>query len=175
VSPFVAHRRAISSFATPSAANNNARAWTTLRCANDDDLAITPNALRCSADIDKGGAAINIMMHPNLPHYFNDGPLDGGKPCLVHHDLPWNPARLSQRWGRAVRASSGFQAVAPQDIFVPVLDTEVDRRIYETVRGRWEVGDLLLPKKSGYDENDDGHGAIPVELLRGVAGIWRLT
>ena len=98
--------------------------------------------------------------------------LDGGKPCLVHHDLPWNPARLSQRWGRAVRASSGFQAISAQDIFVPVLDTEVDRRLYETVCGRWEVGDLLLPKKAGYDENDDGSGVIPAELLRGLAEIW---
>ena len=28
--------------------------------------------------------------------------LDGGNPYLVHHDLPWNPARISQRWGRVV-------------------------------------------------------------------------
>ena len=34
--------------------------------------------------------------------------LDGGKPFLVHHDLPWNPARISQRWGRVVRAGSKF-------------------------------------------------------------------
>ncbi len=99
--------------------------------------------------------------------------LDGGNPCLVHHDLPWNPARLSQRWGRAVRASSGFQPIAPEDIYVPVLDTEVDRRLCETVRGRWEMGDLLLPKKSGYDENDDGSGGIPVDLLRGIAEAWQ--
>jgi hypothetical protein len=44
--------------ATPSAANNNARAWTTLRCGNDDDRAIRPTASRCSAVIDIGAATL---------------------------------------------------------------------------------------------------------------------
>jgi hypothetical protein len=29
--------------------------------------------------------------------------LDGGCPSLVHHDLSWNPVRVTQRWGRVVR------------------------------------------------------------------------
>lgn len=95
--------------------------------------------------------------------------LDGGRPCLVHHDLPWNPARISQRWGRVVRASTGFATVAPEDIYIPVLDTEVDRSLYETVRGRAEIGSILLPRGSAFDDEDGDRGGIPAPLLRRIS------
>ena len=59
----VAHRRAISSFATPSAANSSPCAWTTCRCGNDDDRAISSNAARCSADTSTA-AATTTGIHP---------------------------------------------------------------------------------------------------------------
>ena len=35
--------------------------------------------------------------------------VDGGNPSIVHHDLTWNPVRLTQRCGRVVRIRTGFQ------------------------------------------------------------------
>ncbi len=88
--------------------------------------------------------------------------LDGGRPFLIHHDLPWNPARIRQRWGRVVRASSGFEPVPPEGINVPVLDVHTDKRLHATVLNRARIGDnILLPMSDGEDgleagEHDDG-------------------
>ena len=58
-------RRAISSLATPSAAHNNARDWTTVRCGNDDDRDISTSTSRCSSDTVKG-AAVTTGILPTL-------------------------------------------------------------------------------------------------------------
>jgi hypothetical protein len=99
--------------------------------------------------------------------------LDGGNPYLVHHDLPWNPARISQRWGRVVRAGSKFHPVKPENIYLPVLDTEVDRRLYETLVGRQAVGDILIPRGTGLDEYDGGTGSIPLAIMKKLATPWK--
>jgi hypothetical protein len=91
--------------------------------------------------------------------------LDGGRPCLVHHDLPWTPARVTQRWGRVVRAGSNFTPVAETDIYVPILDLEADRRLFDTVKARATIGDLLLPRKALVDVRDADEYALPDELL----------
>ncbi len=75
--------------------------------------------------------------------------LDGGKPCMVHHDLPWNPARIQQRYGRVVRISTGFQRIAACDVFIPVLDTEIDLRLYATLIHRCALIQRLLPSRHG--------------------------
>jgi len=87
------------------------------------------------------------------------------RPCLVHHDLPWTPARVTQRWGRVVRAGSNFAAVAETDIYVPILDLEADRRLFDTVKARAAIGDLLLPRQVLEDVRDDDEYALPDELL----------
>jgi len=71
--------------------------------------------------------------------------LDGGDPALVHHDLTWNPMRLPQRWGRLVRLGTGFREVPPERIFVPVLDVEVDRRLWRVNKGRATIADRIIP------------------------------
>ncbi len=81
--------------------------------------------------------------------------LDGGRPCIVHHDLPWNPARLQQRYGRVVRISTGFQRVEASDVFVPVLDTEVDRRMFKTLVHRCLMIQRLLPSRHGLIPHSD--------------------
>lgn len=91
--------------------------------------------------------------------------LDGGRPCVVHHDLPWTPGRVMQRWGRVVRARSGFTAVEPQDIFVPVLDVEIDRRMFDTVQARARIGDLLLPRQVQVDLEDPDEFSLPDAIL----------
>jgi hypothetical protein len=88
--------------------------------------------------------------------------LDGGEPCLIHHDLPWNPARIRQRWGRVVRASSGFTPVQPDRIHVPVLDVHTDNRLLDTVLYRAEIGDRILlptgPEEGGLEAGDFDDG-----------------
>ena len=71
--------------------------------------------------------------------------LDGGRPSLVHHDLSWNPVRLTQRWGRVVRIGTGFQPVPKSQIFVPVLDVEVDRRLWWVNQAREQLAKLMVP------------------------------
>jgi len=91
--------------------------------------------------------------------------LDGGRPCLVHHDLPWTPARVTQRWGRVVRAGSQFTPVKQQDIYVPVLDVDADRRLFDTVKTRAALGDLLLPRDVLTDTQDTDEYTLPEKLL----------
>ena len=91
--------------------------------------------------------------------------LDGGRPCLVHHDLPWTPARVTQRWGRVVRAGSQFTPVKQQDIYVPVVDVDADRRLFDTVKARAALGDLLLPREVLTDTQDTDEYTLHDDLL----------
>ena len=77
--------------------------------------------------------------------------LDGGCPSLVHHDLSWNPVRITQRWGRVVRVRTGFEPIPPERIYIPVLDTEVDRRVARTVQGRTNLVSLMVPAAESND------------------------
>jgi hypothetical protein len=63
-SSVVWQRRATSFVPTPSAANNNALACTTLRCGNDVDRATHSNAARCSSLMGNGGALTTGMLTP---------------------------------------------------------------------------------------------------------------
>ncbi len=62
VSAVVSQRRAISLLATPSAANNKARAWSTVRCGNDVDVAIRSSAARSSSVTANRSATITGMI-----------------------------------------------------------------------------------------------------------------
>ncbi len=88
--------------------------------------------------------------------------LDGGKPVVVHHDLSWSPVRWEQRMGRVVRASTGFQP--PSGVIVPILDVDVDQRMWDTLKGRRSLAnhvvgdkarDLLEESIIGLDIEDD--------------------
>ncbi len=91
--------------------------------------------------------------------------LDGAKPCVVMHDLVWNPIRLQQRFGRICRISSGFQTIAPEDVFTPVLDCASDRRMFDTVTRRGDYSQLLLP---GADES---FWALPEDVILKLTGM----
>jgi superfamily II DNA or RNA helicase len=86
--------------------------------------------------------------------------LDGGAPCVVHHDLHWNPNRIRQRMGRVTRLSTGYQVVDSADIFIPILATPTDRRLLATVQKRLLLGDLLLPAEFEAVLDD-----LPTEVL----------
>ena len=94
--------------------------------------------------------------------------LDGGRPSLVHHDLSWNPVRLTQRWGRLVRVRTGFVPIPPERIYVPVLDTEVDQRLALTIAGRRNLAGLMVPAA----EEGDGW-QLPDKLLRKSPATFR--
>jgi superfamily II DNA or RNA helicase len=72
--------------------------------------------------------------------------LDGGKPVVVHHDLSWSPVRWEQRMGRVVRASTGFQP--PQGVIVPILDVDVDQRMWDTLKGRRRLASHVVGDKA---------------------------
>lgn len=57
-------RRAISSFAIPSAAHSSAWAWVTWRWGNELDRAMRSSADRCSSDRGKGAATTVGMLPP---------------------------------------------------------------------------------------------------------------
>jgi hypothetical protein len=120
-------------------------------------------ALRFQAEPGEDGALALVVQD----RFSESIDLDGGRPCLVHHDLPWTPARITQRWGRVVRAGTRFEPVAPEDIYVPVLELNADTRLFETVIGRAGIGELLLPRgvqAERMDEDADEY-ALPDELL----------
>jgi len=91
--------------------------------------------------------------------------LDGAKPCVVMHDLVWNPIRVRQRLGRICRISTGFQTIAPEDVFTPVLDCASDRRMFDTVTRRGDYSQLLLP---GVNES---FWALPEDVIFKLTGI----
>lgn len=84
---------------------------------------------------------IAMVVRDNLSESID---MDGGLPCVVHHDLVWNPVRWDQRMGRVIRASSGFIPLTDGDIFLPVLDVAADRRLYETMRKRRDLSGHVL-------------------------------
>lgn len=92
--------------------------------------------------------------------------LDGGEPSIVHHDLAWNPVRLTQRWGRVVRIRTGFQPVPADRIFLPVLDVEVDRRLARVVTGRRDLAGLVVPESS---ETAADAWTMPDSILQRIA------
>jgi superfamily II DNA or RNA helicase len=95
--------------------------------------------------------------------------LDGGRPSIVHHDLSWNPVRLTQRWGRVVRLQTRFQEVQSERIFAPVLDAEVDLRLARTVAGRKDLSGSFVPESKEDAEAGEHDGWIlPDDILRKV-------
>ncbi len=90
--------------------------------------------------VGNGGAPVIIIARDNLSESID---LDGGQPVVIHHDLSWSPVRWPQRLGRVVRASSGF--TEPAKIIVPVLTTSIDKRLWQTLKGRKNLTSALVP------------------------------
>ena len=142
----------------------------TLKAALEEHKVVTRRGVevyapRTAAEFEKQGTAFqkstnSVMI---LTDKFSESvDIDGGKPCLVHHDLSWSPVRLDQRLGRIVRISTGFTQPDPGDIFVPVLDVEVDRRLFDTATHRTELTKRLLRGDAGVEmqELDDEDGTV---------------
>jgi superfamily II DNA/RNA helicase len=70
---------------------------------------------------------------------------------IIHHDLPWNPARFEQRTGRLDRVGSlgeRMYQVDPQqhrlDIGVPFLAFDYDEFRFKTLHSRAQKFEVLL-------------------------------
>jgi ERCC4-related helicase len=109
-----------------------------------------------------GGSPVVLVLTDRFSESID---LDGGCPSLVHHDLSWNPVRLTQRWGRVVRVRTGFELIAPERIYIPVLETEVDQRVAATVRGRMNFVSFMVPAAHGSDP-----WGLPDSLLKQMSG-----
>lgn len=90
---------------------------------------------------------------------------------VVHHDLPWNPAKLEQRTGRVDRVGSlaqrlsrqaGAQAV-PIDVWLPYVRGTYDEFIFERVMARRREFRCILGNRPEWQ----GEGAL-AEDERGV-------
>jgi hypothetical protein len=95
--------------------------------------------------VDAANPPMAMVVRDNLSESVD---MDGGHPCVVHHDLVWNPVRWDQRMGRVIRASSGFLPIADRDIYLPVLDVAADRRLYETMCKRRDLTGHVLQMAS---------------------------
>jgi hypothetical protein len=88
---------------------------------------------------------------------------------VVHYDLGWNPATMEQRTGRVDRiGSKTFREIAIAqakgavaglgpglDIGVPYLAGTYDERIFETLRGRAQIFDILTGGDPTADRNEE--------------------
>jgi superfamily II DNA or RNA helicase len=95
-----------------------------------------------------GVRPLALVVRDNLSEAID---LDGGEPCVVHHDLTWNPARFAQRMGRITRASSNFWTPALEDIFIPVLNLGLDQRLYHTMMNRAQLADQVVSASQGIE------------------------
>lgn len=90
--------------------------------------------------------------------------LDGPQPAaLVHHDIPWNPARMVQRWGRVVRISTGFQK---PKIITSVLAGTADERLYHSLKHRISQADLAGGGGTILLSDSGQNGEVVEELIR---------
>lgn len=91
--------------------------------------------------------------------------IDLHKECseVIHHDLPWNPARLEQRIGRLDRVGRLGEASSEDlRIGIPFLAHDYDQYQYEKVLSRGQLFELLLGTPDfdlSIDEEDYQEGA----------------
>jgi len=118
---------------------------------------------------------------------------------VIHYDLAWNPAVLEQRTGRVdrigsktfrERALTGDVAARYLDVGIPYLAGTYDERMFEELRMRAQVfevmtgGDVAIDDADATDEAKDGEGegkglrfaVLPekmVEDLRVKLHVWK--
>lgn len=142
---------------------------TALQGAFGDDVGaprsgqVIPKGLRERFEKPAAGRPVVLVLSDRFSESID---LDGGHPSIVHHDLSWNPVRITQRWGRVVRIRTGFRAIPPDRIYVPVLDVEVDRRVAAVVAGRRDLAGLMVPNPP---DTDDEVWTLPNTVLQRIA------
>jgi superfamily II DNA or RNA helicase len=103
---------------------------------------------------------------------------------IIHHDLDWDPTKLEQRTGRIDRiGSQTFRERAESkgtggpflEVGVPFLAGTYDERMYEEVRVRAQVFDILTGGEL-VSEDREGRIALPEQIvsdLRVKLSVWQ--
>lgn len=108
--------------------------------------------------------------------------IDLHKECaeIIHHDLPWNPARLEQRIGRIDRVGSLSETLgsgSPIRVGIPFLAHNYDQFQYDKLLSRAQVFEVLLGTPefdTSVDEamyiagNEDNDGVLEVDGNEGA-------
>jgi hypothetical protein len=92
---------------------------------------------------------------------------------VVHHDLPWNPAKLEQRTGRVDRIGSlaerlreraeGTGAVASDiDVWLPYMNGTYDETIFLRVMARRREFRCVLGNRPEWEHEGDGEDVLPI-------------
>lgn len=89
---------------------------------------------------------------------------------IIHHDLPWNPAKLEQRTGRIDRVGSLSERLlladrdAPLDVYLPFVSGTYDEFIFDRVMTRRREFRCLLGSRPEWtkDEFDPSESGRPI-------------
>lgn len=89
---------------------------------------------------------------------------------VIHHDLPWNPAKLEQRTGRVDRIGSLSERlrqaeVADSEIIVglPYMNGTYDETIYQRVMARRREFRCLLGNRPEWEHEGEDDDALPID------------
>lgn len=122
-------------------------------------------------------AAFNSPLAPDILVCTSIGSegIDLHRECaeIIHHDMPWNPARLEQRNGRIDRVNSLSKATGRHvRIGVPFLEQGYERFQFERLLSRAQLFQVLLGRldfdATDVDRDSDGE-TLPEPELDGAA------
>jgi superfamily II DNA or RNA helicase len=120
-----------------------------------DRLDLGGQSLRTRFRSVPGKTPVVLVVRDNLSEGID---LDGGVPALIHHDLPWNPARMNQRWGRVVRR--GTNMTKPAAHFASLLPFDADLRLFKVLESRRAQVEFMIPD-SASRQGDSGGDDFP--------------
>lgn len=113
---------------------------------------------------DRAVAAFNTPLYPDVmvaTPVLAEG-IDLHRSCrrVVHHDLPWNPAKLEQRTGRVDRVGSLAEHLREQDgttrieVSLPYMDGTYDQFIFSRVMARRREFRCLLGSPPEWEDDE---------------------
>jgi len=125
-----------------------------------------------------------LLLRRECRHFGQEG-IDLHRHCrhVVHYDLPWNPAVLEQRTGRADRIGSktfrerelsGTARSVVLDIGVPFLAGTYDERTFEELRLRAQTFEVLTGGDFTADHVDTDDGTDDSTSGTALAGLVSL-
>lgn len=99
--------------------------------------------------------------------------LDLHRSCrrVIHHDLPWNPAKLEQRTGRVDRVGSLSEQLQDEgrpdyeiNVWLPFVPGTYDQFVYERVMARRREFRCILGNRPEWQDESLGDGEVGVPL-----------
>ncbi len=92
---------------------------------------------------------------------------------VIHHDLPWNPAKLEQRTGRVdrigslaerlrERADNDGDGASDIDVWLPYMNGTYDESIFLRVMARRREFRCVLGNRPEWEHEGDATDAVPI-------------